>query len=60
MFSLPNCLDKSDNELVTLSLKDKNYFRCILERYEERLKRYIFRLSNVNLEEAEDILQEVF
>jgi len=31
-----------------------------LERYEERLKRYIFRLSNVNLEEAEDILQEVF
>ena len=53
-------MDKSDNELVALTLEEKGYFRYILERYEGKLKRYILRLSGVNNEEAEDILQDVF
>jgi len=55
-----DCSNKNDNELVALTLEDKGYFRCLMDRYEEKLKRYILRLSNVNLEEAEDILQDVF
>lgn len=60
MLISPDCSEKSDNELVALTLRDKGYFKCLLDRYEAKLKRYILRISNVNLEEAEDILQDVF
>lgn len=54
------CLEKTDNELVRLSLKDEGYFYCIIVRYEEPLLRYIRRISYSTKEDAEDILQEVF
>ncbi|MBT3419528.1 MAG: sigma-70 family RNA polymerase sigma factor [Candidatus Magasanikbacteria bacterium] len=50
----------SDNELVRRSISDQQYFAILVRRYEERLLRYIRRISNVQVEEAEDILQEVF
>lgn len=52
--------EKTDNELVALTLEDKGYFLYLLRRYENKLKRYIYRISNFSSEEAEDILQEVF
>jgi len=52
--------EKTDNELVALALEDKGYFLYLLKRYENKLKRYIYRISNFSAEEAEDILQEVF
>ncbi|MCX6798393.1 MAG: RNA polymerase sigma factor, partial [Candidatus Falkowbacteria bacterium] len=51
---------KSDNELVALALADKGYFLYLLRRYEDKLKRYIYRISNFSNEEVEDVLQEVF
>lgn len=55
-----NFNEKSDSELVALTLEDKGYFLYLLRRYEDKLKRYIYRISNFSQEEAEDILQEVF
>lgn len=50
----------SDEELVRKSLQDKNAYAFLVERYEEKLLRYILRISASSLEDAQDILQEVF
>jgi len=52
--------EKSDKELVALSLKDQSYYLCLIKRYEGKLLKYIFRISSFSKEDAEDILQEVF
>jgi len=54
------CQGKTDEELVVLSLRDEDYFWCLIKRYEQKLLRYIIRISGISKEEAEDILQEVF
>jgi RNA polymerase sigma-70 factor, ECF subfamily len=51
---------KSDTELVELTLKDPNSYKYIISRYEAKLMHYIRRITNVEKETAEDILQEVF
>lgn len=53
-------LDKSDEELVKLTLKEKNNYQYLMQRYEAKLMRYIIRLSGARKEDAEDILQNVF
>lgn len=50
----------SDEELVRLTLADQDNFLYLVERYKGRLTSYIRRLTNVNQEDAEDTLQEVF
>ncbi len=50
----------TDAELVAQALTDTDKFGFIIERYEAKLLRYILRLSNVYVEEAEEILQESF
>ena len=50
----------SDEELVILTLEEKDHYRWLVERYEKKLQRYIARLSGVGREDAEDILQDVF
>ncbi|MCK5466251.1 RNA polymerase sigma factor [Candidatus Parcubacteria bacterium] len=55
-----HCKNISDEELVQKSLQDIEYFACIYDRYEQRLTRYILRISSFSLEEAEDVLQEAF
>ncbi len=52
--------DKTDEEIVKLSLADQEYFLHIIKRYKLKLHRYVLRISNIDPEEAEDILQEVF
>jgi RNA polymerase sigma-70 factor, ECF subfamily len=54
------CKDKIDGELVELSLKDKEYFLCIIKKYHDKLFRYIRRISGVSHEDIEDVLQDVF
>lgn len=54
------CQEFSDEELVQQSLIDIDYFLCLYERYEERLLRYIQRITKVSKEQAQDILQEAF
>ncbi|MDD2696991.1 MAG: RNA polymerase sigma factor [Candidatus Pacebacteria bacterium] len=53
-------LDKKDEELVKLILKDKEDYRYLIQRYEDKLMRYIIRLCGAKREDAEDILQNVF
>ena len=55
-----DCLNKKDIELVQLSLENQDYFLCIVKKYEIPLMRYIRRITNINFEDAEDLLQEVF
>lgn len=50
----------SDEELVQLSLENQAVFYFIMKRYEAKLLRYIVRITNVNYEDAEDVLQDVF
>ena len=52
--------DKTDEELVNLTLDNQSYFLHIIKRYEEKLLHYILRITNVSHEEAEDVLQDVF
>lgn len=53
-------LDKTDEELIELTLENKENYRYLMQRYEEKLTRYIIRLSGARREDAEDILQNVF
>jgi RNA polymerase sigma-70 factor, ECF subfamily len=50
---------KTDIELVKLALKNVEAFGYLIERYEQKLLRYIYRLTGVQ-ENSEDILQEAF
>ena len=54
------CGDKTDNELVGMSLKEPDHFLCLSKRYEDKLLRYILRISKFSREDAEDVLQDVF
>lgn len=50
----------SDEELVRLTLKKQDIFLYLMQRYEQKLLRYIRRISNLDPDDAQDILQEVF
>ena len=54
------CDKKSDKQLVRLTLKNTDYFECLVQHYEEKLTRYIRRLTHLDTETIEDLLQEVF
>lgn len=55
-----NTEDLTDEQLVDLSLEDNKNFYYLMKRYEEKIGNYISRITNVNREGAEDILQEIF
>lgn len=57
---LYNFEGKTDAELVVLTLENSGFFAGIMKRYEARLLRFIRRISGVNIQDAEDVLQEVF
>ena len=52
--------EKTDSELVELAKTDPEHFGFIVLRYQEKLSRYIQRISYFRKEDIEDILQEVF
>ena len=49
-----------DEELVKLTLENRDNFLYLVDRYKGRLSSYIRRLTNAGAEDAEDVLQEVF
>jgi len=51
---------KTDKELVKLSLKNKDFFAYIIDRYEDKLLRYIKRITNLREDDLIDILQDIF
>ena len=56
-----DCTTKKDKDIVILvSSWNLDAFYCIVEKYENKLLKYVFRITNVDLEEAENLLQEVF
>ncbi|HXK37507.1 MAG TPA: RNA polymerase sigma factor [Candidatus Paceibacterota bacterium] len=55
-----DCTLNSDEELVTLALQNSDWFFCLAKRYEEKLARYIARISGGHKEDVEDTLQDVF
>lgn len=55
-----NCQNKTDNELVQLSLEQADWYSCLMKRYESKLGRYIYRISRGSKEDIEDLLQEIF
>lgn len=50
----------TDQELVAKTLEDPEQFGDLIQRYEDRLRRYVLRISNVSYDDAQDTLQEVF
>ncbi len=52
--------EKTDNELVILVRKDPEALSYIIDRYKNKLEKYISRRTNANLHDREDILQEIF
>ena len=57
---MQNYSSKSDEELAELLKTDDDALAEIIDRYQEKLDRYIRRISNINKEDREDVLQEVF
>lgn len=55
-----NVSEKTDEEIVALTLKNPEAYGFLVERYEEKLLRYIMRISVNTKEDAEDVLQDVF
>lgn len=55
-----NCEKLDDEEIVKRSLENLDYFKCLYERYGQKLKRYIKRIAFTSEQEAEDILQDAF
>jgi len=60
MITGSGCINKTDEQIVVLTLKNQDYYLCLMKRYEAKLLNYILKISNINREDAEDILQEVF
>ena len=54
------CSGLSDKEIIQLTLDNIDYFACVFLKYEKKLLRYVAKLSDCQLVEAEDILQEAF
>lgn len=55
-----NCRDVTDERLVELAVTNADYYRCIIERYQRPLARYVMRIATLPKEDVEDILQTVF
>jgi len=52
--------EKSDEEIALMISEDSELIGEIIDRYEKKLDRYIFRISSLKDEEREDLLQEIF
>ena len=52
--------DTTDEQLAVLAKNNEDAFYALIQRYEQKLMRYILRLIKANKQTAEDILQEVF
>jgi RNA polymerase sigma-70 factor (ECF subfamily) len=60
IITLESCKELNDNEIVAKSLDNLDFFSCLYQRYEPELLRYMQRISDVDPDEARDILQESF
>jgi RNA polymerase sigma-70 factor, ECF subfamily len=54
------CGKQNDEEIIEYVKANKECYALLVGRYEEKLTRYVKRISNVTKESIEDILQSVF
>lgn len=54
------CSRQSDQEIIAYVKENKECYHMLIKRYEEKLRRYVRRISGVPLESVEDIVQDVF
>lgn len=54
------CKTKTDEEVVEMVKKNKQCYVCLMERYEDKMLRYVRRISGVSDETAQDIVQDIF
>lgn len=54
------CPTKPDEELVQLVKENKQCYICLMQRYDDKITRYITRISGVSQDTAEDIVQNIF
>lgn len=52
--------DLTDQQLVEKALQDISYFKILVDRYHQQIKRFVMRISNIDEDESHDVLQEVF
>lgn len=52
--------EHTDEELVRLSLDNPDYFACLIDRYQLKLTNYIRKITNLDEDDIEDVLQDVF
>ena len=52
--------EKRDIDLVKLSLENQDNYIFIIDRYENKITRYIKRLGSLSNEDIEDLLQDIF
>ncbi|AKM78256.1 MAG: RNA polymerase sigma-70 factor, ECF subfamily [Candidatus Wolfebacteria bacterium GW2011_GWE1_48_7] len=55
-----HCAEKTDEELVALTLQDREMYACLIRRYEAPLARYVWRISGYSDDDIADILQNAF
>ena len=60
MINLADTESMTDEEMVTLALKNQDNFALIINRYKSKLFNYIRRITNIRDEDAEDLLQDIF
>tara|TARA_B100002019_G_C21058511_1_gene492915 strand:+ start:44 stop:628 length:585 start_codon:yes stop_codon:yes gene_type:complete len=53
-------LPPSDEEIVKLTISDKEHFGVLVDRYQAKLTRYIARLGVRDPEDQSDVLQDIF
>lgn len=51
---------KKDEEIVKLVLKNPDFYSEIIVRYQDKLQRYISRISNISNEDVDDLIQDIF
>ncbi len=52
--------DVSDEKIIPFLLQDRNVFVVLVQRYEQKLDRYIRRLGIISKQDREDVLQNIF
>jgi len=54
------CEKLSDEEIISRSLVDLEYFGCLYQRYELQLQFYVSKMSDFSADEIKDIMQNAF
>jgi RNA polymerase sigma-70 factor, ECF subfamily len=60
MLQNKDCQHKTDEEIIGMVKNDPDFYYCLVDRYEDKIIRYIRRLTNVSPEALEDLGQEIF